>query len=223
MRNTNARKMKQKKQGVNPLVRKPARIRAPVMSFDGTILNGSNYTASLTTVANVAAAVMLVDASATTAVGPPIIRSQAAELAGITTFYQEFKYLKSAVQWIPQVAPGVADGGSRVTMCYVDNAETMAFLNAAGVAALVAFAKTSRTAVTFNAWEHYKFNVPLSNRRKTFDVNNSTVATNVDIVDRSIQGMVIVIVESVSAAATIGQLRNTYSIRLAHLNTTTTT
>lgn len=207
----------------NPLHRKPIVPRGPRVNFDGTILHGQNYTATSTSLVSVASILMPIECSNFTGgLAPQLIRAVAAELSGITTFYEEYKFNKLVCKWLPQISPGQAGGGSRITAAYYDNAEVISSLMGSASGALIPIVKSTRNAVSWNAWEQFTYNVPLTTRRKTFDVNtNSTYV--VDSVDRSTQGLVVVVVESINASENLGQMKLTYDLWLRGLTTTSLT
>jgi len=207
----------------NPLHRKPSVPRGPKVNFDGTILHGQNYTATLTSLLNVSSILVPIECSNFTGgIAPQLIRAVSAELSGITTFYNEYKYNKVVMKWLPQISPGLAGAGSRITAAYFDNAESISNLMGSNSTTLIPIIKSSRNAVSWNAWEQFTYSVPLTMRRKTFDVNtNSTYA--VDSVDRSTQGLVVAIVESINATENLGQFKLTYDLWLRGLTTVSLT
>jgi hypothetical protein len=127
------------------------------------------------------------------------------------------------ISWLPTIGPGQAGAGSRITAAYFDNPEVITNLTANASAALVAMVKGNRTAVSWNAWEPYIFHVPLTYRRKMFDVNTTTVYTNVDANDRGVQGLVVVVTESINASENLGQIKVTSDVMVRGLSLTTPT
>lgn len=207
----------------NPLHRRVNVPRGPKVSFDGTVLSGQNYTGTVTSLGNIASVLIPIDCgNLTGGVAPQLLRSISAELSGITTFYDEFKCTKAAFRWLPQIAPGLAGAGSRVTIAYYDNAETISLLMLSNTVTLIPIVKNTRNAVSWNAWEPYTYNAPLTFRRKTFDVNTNNLYT-ADTTDRSVQGLVVLVVEAINANENMGQLKLTYDMWLRGLRTVSTT
>jgi len=189
-------------------------------NFDGQMLNGMGFSAPLVTIANGACALYMVDCSSVIATGiaaNSYIQSVSADFNTISKYYNEYIFHSLRLDWMPYVAPGVADGGSQLYIDYIDNAEEIANVDGGAVATVYNIAKSSRNTKFFNAWERFSYNVPLTRRRKTFDVNINTTYT-VDIIDRSVQGAVVVGVTSSSAALSLGQWRFTYLVELRTLN-----
>jgi hypothetical protein len=136
--------------------------------------------------------------------------------SSITGAYQEYKYNSLQWEWIPRVAPGVADGGSTVYVAYIDNPESIKTI-VNGTTFVVAFAMVVNSAnmKTFNAWERFTYKVPLTYRKKLFNVNTNLVSTG-DIyeIDRTFQGLIITCYQSISAAIVLGQARMSYQVEL---------
>jgi hypothetical protein len=212
------------KRPINPLHRNNLqRAKGPRINFDGTVLHGQNYTGTSASLLNVASLLLPVDCSNATGGAPPqLIRGVSAELSGITTFYNEYKYHKLVLRWLPQLAPGVSGAGTRITAAYFDNAEAVATLMTLNSSSLIPVVKATRNAVSWNAWEQFTYNVPLTNRRKTFDVNTG-IAYGSDNVDRSVQGLVVVVFESLNATENLGQFKLTYDLWLRGLVTVSLT
>jgi len=214
-------KSKHKKYGkhkVNPLTVMKSRPKVN-FHFDGQILNGTGFSVPLVTVSNFAAGIYFVDCSNVQSGGSGLFyQSISKDFSSITDYYNEYFYHSVHCEWMPYISPGIADGGSQIYICYIDNAEEMAGLPGSSIATNFNIAKSSRNMKFFNAWERFSYNVPLSRRRKTFDVNTNTAYT-VDVVDRSVQGAVITGLSSSSAAVSLGQWRFTYILELRNLNT----
>lgn len=136
--------------------------------------------------------------------------------AGLFNFYKEYKFLSCVLEWIPAVSPGVADGGSEITLGYNDNPEQMVSQTAAAPATLIGNLGSERSMRSFNAWERFTYHVPLTNRKKQFDVdvNPGAYITDVNVVDRSIQGAIVMGARSISAIATLGHFKVNYVVRL---------
>lgn len=220
----NANRMTRGERSVNPLYRTVQRRTTPKLNFDGLYLNFTQYFANITTLANQASAIYTVDASSTNSVSTPsnTVQCPVTGYTGVTSVYNEYVYEKLAFHWQPFIGPGQAGAGSKLYISYFDNAEDMATLAAANTATVVAAAQGARNCVSWNAWEKFTFNVPLTKRRKSFDVN-TTIATSADSYDRCMQGVVAFGINGVNAIEALGQMRITGVIKLIGLQTGITT
>lgn len=215
-----------KKQRPNPAYSSNAVIPRMNFNFDGQMLNGLQFGVPALTLTNGAAAIHLLDCSNTATNGITaniLVQSVSQTLSGITARYAEYIYRAVTFTWMPFVAPGVADGGSQIYVAYQDNPENLASLAISSVTAIFDSAKASRNMKCFNAWERFSYTVPISARRKSFDVNTTTTIGATDTYDRSVQGAVIVGYSSLSASATLGQWKISYHLELRRLNNVNTT
>lgn len=209
---------------VNPVSRAIPRRRGPKVAFDGTTFSSSVYALPTTSLLNVASSLIVVDASNTAiTIAPQQTYSAATALSALTKCYQEYKYSKLVISWLPTIGPGQAGAGSRVTAAYFDNPEIVTNLTANGTEALIPMVKGNRTAVSWNAWEPYTYHVPLTYRRKMFDVNTTSVYTDVDANDRAVQGLVVVVTESINANESLGQIKVTSDVVVRGLSLATPT
>lgn len=120
--------------------------------------------------------------------------------------YLEYKYNNLALEWIPEVGPGVAAAGGKVYVAYVDNPEVMnTWIGLTATNALIKI-QSLRNVKMFNCWERVTYNAPLTYRRPWFD-ENYTITDDVDVDDRSVQGMIVFAAETVGATDTIGHFR----------------
>jgi len=206
------------KRKVNPLARNTIN-RAPKMkmNFDGQILRGVTYPPVVITAVNVATVVHSIACNTNT-------NNVAGNFGALMNFYKEYKFLNVNFEWVPNVAPGVADGGSEIIIATSWNPEQIATYASGSASANIALLRSERTAKSYNAWERFTYSVPMHYRRKQFDVdvNPATYLTDVNLIDRTIQGAVIVGAQSISAIATLGRFRITWSNRLEGLGTNTT-
>lgn len=219
-KNSNTRTSR-KKQPPTMMVKR--NVPRPRLSFDGTVLHGTEFTPNMTTLLNSAAQLLFVDCSnSNAAIGTSLQQSAALDLAALTARYSDFRYLNMQVHWIPHVAPGVADAGSPMYIAYSDNPEQISNIGAFATATNLAAVKGYRNMKTFNAWQNWTYNVPLTRRLPWFNVN--TNASNaVDVVERSVQGLVLICAESISAGADLGAFHVTFDIELRGLQTVLTT
>jgi len=143
--------------------------------------------------------------------------------AAVANMYSSYVYTSVVMRWLPQVAPGVADAGASIYIGYSDNAEHMVNTASASVATIVAAAKTMKNAKFFNAWEQFTYNVPLTRRRKMFDVNNTPSAPRtVDEDDRCVQGIILYGGDGLTASTALGRWVADVVIELRELSNLTT-
>jgi hypothetical protein len=195
------------------MMRRTAGPPRPKVSFDGTTVSTVLFDPQPLTAANLATTFYAVDCSSTGGANRTI--------SGITGLYSEYRYNSISIDWIPSVGPSNADSGSRIFFGYLEGPERMAlFLNGATpIATRVAMVKGLRNVRSCNAWERFTYNVPLTWRRKVFDVN-LTAGASVDELERSTQGMVIIAIESITGVVVLGglgQFKVTSSTRLSNL------
>lgn len=198
------------KRKVNPMSRN-TKIGVPRnrLTFDGQIFKGVSHLPMVTTAANLYGNSHAVGTANSA-------NSVSQNFAGMFNFYKEYKYLSLNLEWIPAVAPGVADGGSELVVAFNYNPEQIVSQTAVAPAVLIANLRSDRTARSFNAWERFTYNVPLKSRHKLFDVdvNPGAYLTDVNQVDRAVQGTILVGATSISAITTLGHFRATYAIHL---------
>lgn len=222
MTNTNISKRTKnsRKNATNPLYKPVTRRSSPKVTFDGSYLNFTQYFANITTLANQASAVYTVDCSNTNNLALPSnsIQCPAVGYTGVTALYNEYVYEKLTFHWLPFIGPGQAGAGSKCYISYIDNPENMSTIAAANTAAVVSVTQGVRNCISWNAWEKFTYNVPLTKRRKCFDVNTN-IAISADGYERSIQGIVSFGINGVNAVEALGQMRVTGVIKLIGLQT----
>lgn len=204
------------KRKANPLMRAVPRVARPKLSFDGQVLNSTLYLGSANTgVGSVGKDVIHVDCETglglTRAVGPMVI------------LYNEYKFRSVTVEWIPSISPASVDAGSRVHIAYVDNPEKIVNFDALAAAGAVQAVRSVKNCKTFNAWERYSYTVPLTYRRKLFDVDGTPAANTADVLDRICQGEIQVAIESITPSVVLGTYRITFNLELHGLAFTQTT
>lgn len=208
---------------INPIYRRKTRIPRPMVNFDGQYLNGTHVYFPINTggtTTTQAHELFFVDGGTISSNALSVFKeSIPINLDGIVGKYNEYVYESLTLEWFPAVAPGVADGGSQITIAYVDNPENMVSLNSAVSSSVISQIALTRNMKTFNAWERFSYTVPLTRRLKSFNVNSTgTVATDINAMNRSVQGMVMVGFVSLSASAALGNFRGRYRIKLMGLN-----
>lgn len=217
------KRVKRNRRKTNPLMKVPSRVGRPKLSFDGANISSTTYVAIPVTAANQAKAVFTVDCDS--AVVPATTAGAASAVAsGVLGIYSEYRYTKLSFEYIPSLGPASTDAGGRIHIAYIDNPEKMAVFQAAAVGAVaLGEVRGAKTLKSFNAWERFTYNVPLTWRKKLFDVNTTVVPGNADTYDRSTQGMVIMFIESISAAIVVGSLKIDSTIYLTGLDVNITT
>lgn len=199
------------KKKLNPMYRAPGVPRRVNVTFDGTVVNGIDFTASASTdAANNGNQRFRLDCSN--------IDSVSTGVSGITKFYNEYKYLSASLIYEPSTGPSSPEAAARIHIAYLDNVEK--YLNWIGATSAnkLVILRGIRNAKTYNAWERFTYNVPVTSRRKLFDVDNNTGET-VDELDRSSQGFIIICIESVLPSASAhGVWRKVCAIRLTGLD-----
>lgn len=181
----------------NPMQRREGTPR-PMVSFDGTVVDSAFYTATTPTVLGAAKDYHFVDCSNSLAINRGV--------STITGLYNEYKYLQASMEYVPSVGPASADAPGRIHVAYIDNPEKIvSFIAAAAGATALSYVRSCKNVRSYNLWERFTYNVPLTNRRKLFDTNGTMTTTpGVDEIDRCVQGAIIIAIESISAVITVG-------------------
>jgi hypothetical protein len=139
---------------------------------------------------------------------------------GINGRYNEYKFRKLSVEWIPSISPASIEAGGRIHIAYIDNPEMMVQFEAQTLnVAKIGMVRSVKNVQSFNAWERFQYRVPLTYRRKVFNVDVTLpLGSGVDVHDRSTQGVVIIGMEYITpAAAPNGTFRTGYSLELKNL------
>lgn len=189
-------KTRANKRKVNPLTRGVSTRARPKSSFDGSVVNTTLFDQS-PSVAALSAQVAnywVVDCNNSTGAN----RSASA----ITGLYSQYRYNSCSITWLPSQGPASALAGSRMYVAYIDSPERISNFVGLALANRVAAVKSIRNVRIFNIWERFTYRVPLTWRRKVFDVNFSNGSTP-DEVERSMQGMIIFAAE-LTVAAPVG-------------------
>lgn len=210
-------KNKQGRRRSNPLTRGKARVPRPMAGFNGQVLNSRTYSG-----------VMQVGSAGTTDSQIRYFDCGDEGVANNTTIpalYKEYKYRSVRCEWLPSVGPASALANGQMTLAFESNPEQMVVIKAASHGARLTAAQNDATVRSFNLWERASFNVPLVHRRKLFDVNSNTDETNVDVLNRSTQGMFYCVATVPGAPGVdtqIGRWIFTYSVELHGLSNVAT-
>lgn len=207
------------KKRVNPLQRPMGRTRRPTLNFDGTTLNSTTFAAVPIAVNGLGKGAMTVDTSSLNFnTAGQLLNGCSSAVASITQLYSQYNYKTLSVEYIPNVGPGNTFSGSRVHIAYIDGPEKMALWRTADNN-LLGIIRGCRNIRSFNAWERFTYRVPLSWRRKEFDVNTNAAAATADPdeLERGTQGIVMVMVES-DATISLGTFKIDSVIAVRQLN-----
>ncbi len=214
-----ARKTKVGKRRSNPLAR-TAGMGRPKIKFDGHTISGVLFSDHSAGASNTVVDWQAIDCSS----GEAMNRQG----SDITKHYQEYRYTSAMLEWIPKVGPSSTDAGVRVSIAYIDNPELIVAYKAAAAASKVTICRNTANCRTFNLWERFTYRVPLTYRRKWFNVNPSITTPNSEETDRSIQGLLLCVIEGVVSSATptggsLGQYKLTSSTVLQGFTASTLT
>ncbi len=182
-------------------MRRSMRVGRPKLKFDGHRITCTLYSDQAVVAANVGTDWLGVDTNS----------GEACNRTGLDVIkhYQEYKYESCTVEWIPKVGPSHTDSGSRISIAYIDNPELMITYENAVASVRASMVRNCANVKSFNAWERFTYRVPLTYRRKWFNVNPTVAAIGARLseeYDRAVQGKVIMCYETVSAAVSAGAL-----------------
>jgi hypothetical protein len=122
----------------------------------------------------------------------------------ICSAYSEYYYEQIVMRFLPNIGPASAEAGGRAYITYFDNPENIASTINGTPAAALAAVKGTANFQSFNLWESFTYRVPLTRRKKVFNCNSVTNYAAVEVVERSVQGYILCVYETTSAAITIG-------------------
>ncbi len=98
-------------------------------------------------------------------------------------------------------------------MAYTDNPEVYDSFNALTDANKLVVIKKMYDHKVRPVWKNWTYQVPLTRRRPWFDVNY-TITDDVNVDDRSVQGYVLVVAETINATDIVGNLETRSVIHL---------
>ncbi len=142
--------------------------------------------------------------------------------ASIANCFSSYRFNRMSCTWIPKMAPGSAGGGGRVFIAYTDNPEISASYSALTDANKLIALKSWKNTKVYPVWKEWTYNVPLTHRRPWFDVNY-TITDAVDVNDRSTQGFVLFVAETIGATDTVGNIMTDAVLVLRGLDANVTT
>jgi hypothetical protein len=197
----------------NPIYRKVPRVSRPKLVFNGQYLQAFTLLNAITSAGDGTAFNSYTIDCANNGIS--------AAQSAMTALYKEYVFESLKLEWVPYVSPGSTLGGSQVYVGYTSNPEQMVFYGGASIASAIGGIKTDDTMKVFNAWERVTLNIPLTRRRKMFDVN-STNALTIDVLDRSTQGMILLGYNTTTVSSQIGYFKCSYVIKLMGLSNVAT-
>lgn len=109
----------------------------------------------------------------------------------------------TTAHWVPSV--GFTTSG-RIFVGWCDNAEAIAFYDAASVINRGVFVRSLANCVSHPIYTEFTYNIPTKIRRKRFDVNNDVVTSDapVEVIDRCVQGAFLIYIEGMTLLADTG-------------------
>lgn len=189
------------------------RVSRPRLGFNGQVLQGFTYLGQSTSGGDGAGTqAYLIDCSS---------NGVASGNNGLIQYYKEYVYESLKVEWIPAIGPASALAGSQIYVSYEENPEHMLTYLAGVASTNNANQLLDNTTKIFNAWERVTFNIPLTRRRRMFDVNTTNAGT-VDVLDRSTQGLLILGYNTTVVSSAVGRFKATYNIQLRGLSSVAT-
>lgn len=202
----------------NPLVATPSRKARMRINFDGSVLNGNLFSVASQLVTEGSEVL----GSDWHHIGTSDAWGITRALANITKFYGQYVVESCQLHWIPQVGPASALASNKVHFAYIDNAERMnLYQTASGVtqqATRRTIALGCKNTFSFNAWERVTWNVPLTRRRRVFDVNTIGATTAIEEFERCVQGFIMCIYEGTTSGVSLGTYKIDFRVRLLGLD-----
>ncbi len=193
-----AKRSSARKRVTNPLMRKTGANKSrPRLSFNGQVIESVTHVDASITASNIGGDFHTVDCNNAAGINRGA--------ASITSLYQDYKYLQASVEFLPFFGPSSPEAPGRIYIAYMDNPEMMVVWKTASPANKVAFVKGLPGVKIYNIWERFTYRVPLTYRRKWWNVNVNQVTPGAEETERSSQGMVVIAIESISAAVTVGR------------------
>jgi hypothetical protein len=107
----------------------------------------------------------------------------------VSSFYKEYKVMTVRATWLPAVSPGDIGANARVYITHDTNPEHIQTVIANSISQNLSVIKSDRNMRYFNAWERVTFTFQIPLRRKMFDQNTNCAINDVNVVNRSLQGL----------------------------------
>ena len=185
----------------NPLYTGRGRVGRPRMKFDGQTITStlfSSQSAVGAVTATLGSDYQIVDCSS----------GEAMNRAGsdVVKHYQDYKYTQAALEWLPSIGPASTDAGGRIYIAYIDNPELIVTFKAATAVNQLPMVRNCANVRDFNMWERFTYHVPLTYRRKMFNVDPTVSTPGNEETDRAVQGLVIISYVSINNTAATGVL-----------------
>lgn len=182
----------------NPLMRKvgvkPSR---PRVSFNGQVVQTVTHVDASPTASFIGADFHTVDCNN--------IAGMNRGALNLTSMYQDYKYLQAQVEFLPFFGPSSTEAPGRIYVGYLDSPEMITVWKTASTGQKISFVKGLPGVKIYNVWERFIYNVPLTFRRKWWNVNVNQLAPGAEETERSTQGMVVIGIESIGTAVTVGR------------------
>lgn len=123
----------------------------------------------------------------------------------VAGYYSTGKFLPgTTVEWVPSV--GFTTSG-RVYIGFTDNPELAStIISAVNTASYATYVKGLGDVISFPVYQNEKFSIPTRLRRKMFDTNVS-LTNDVNVLDRSLQTAMFVLVDGAPASTAVGGFR----------------
>lgn len=171
----------------NPLTRPQPRVPRPRVNFDGMHLNAKRTTQALTvTVLSPSVSqILYADCSSNSSATRECIAANTT----IPSNYSEHIYHSIVAEWFPLIGPSHFLAGTQIIGAYLDNPEQIVVADSESINAHQNRIRSTKNMVFCNAWERKSFNLPLTRRLTTFNVNTSASYADIDVVTRSVQGI----------------------------------
>jgi hypothetical protein len=167
------------------------------MSFNGQVVESTTLVDATVTAATIGSDFHTVDCNSAAGVNRGV--------SAITAFYQDYKYRKASIEFLPFIGPASAEAAGRIYIGFIDNPEIIVTFKALTTAQKIAAVKGLPGVKSYNVWERFIYNVPLTYRRKWWNVNLTQSAPNNEETERSTQGMIVIGIETIGAAVTVGR------------------
>lgn len=193
-----AKRTSSRKRVTNPLSRRQqVRASRPRMRFNGQVVDAVTHVDASVTASNIGADFHTVDCNNSAGINRGA--------SSITALYQDYKYLQASVEFLPFFGPSSTEAPGRIYIGYIDNPEMITVWKTASTTNKIAFVKGLPGVKIYNVWERFNYRIPLTFRRKWYNVNVNQISPGAEETERSTQGMVVVGIETIGAAVVVGR------------------
>lgn len=175
----------------NPLWRPQPRRARPRVNFDGNRLHGKTNMLD-SPINSLAPAVKQIFPIDCCSVASTAVQSVSTNTT-IPSNYSEYVYDSVQLEWFPRIGPSHFLAGSQIVGCYLDNPEMVSTSVSETLTSTFNRIRSTKNYFFCNAWERKIFNIPLTRRIKTFNVNTNTAYGDAEMLGRSLQGAVLTV------------------------------